>query len=410
MKVRYRNDLYGNYMLIEIPENEDTNQYTFKMLRRNKIEGVLSCKERMEDGKSYLYVDISNKKNMLQEYEEKEMQLEDMILIFQKLIQILEELRKYLLGESMVIMNPGYIFKDIESNDLYVLLLPWKTENRNFRDLAEFFLEKINHKDENGVNAAYLFYRQQNQPQFSIYQFLSILEKESILKRQKTKNNVSTQTKKADFLEENEKDNNQNISFQDSFDTQIWNGNEENINYGYKDKKKIKIALIFLFLLFLIISFLPIITSIVKMSCISLALLFLIIFFVVSFGQEKEVVKQEPPIEEIEMKETIFFDSYEKEECLKLQWKEKGRKKQFVLESFPCTIGKMKEEVSLVISDISVSRVHCKFIKKDNKICIMDLNSTNGTLLNGLPLKNGEIQEIEKNDKILIGKVEVNVV
>ena len=29
---------------------------------------------------------------------------------------------------------------------------------------------------------------------------------------------------------------------------------------------------------------------------------------------------------------------------------------------------------------------------------------------NGLPVKNGEIQEIEKNDKILIGKVEVNVV
>lgn len=408
MKVRYRNDLYGNYMLIEIPEDIDTNQYTFKMLRRNKIEGVLSCKERMEDGKFYLYVDISNKKSMIQEYEEKEMQLEDMILIFQKLIQILEELRKYLLGESMVIMNPGYIFKDIENNDLYVLLLPWKMEDRNFHDLAEFFLEKINHKDENGVNAAYLFYRQQNQPQFSVYQFLSILEKESILKRQKIKNTVPTQTRKAEVLEENQKDSHQNISFQDSFDTKIWN--EENINYGHKDKKKIKIALIFLFLLFLVISFLPIITSILKMSCIALALLFLIIFFVVSFEKEKEAVKKELPIEEIEMKETIFFDSYEKEECLKLQWKEKGRRKQFVLENFPCTIGKMKEEVSLVIADISVSRVHCKFIKKENKICIMDLNSTNGTFLNGLPVKNGEIQEIEKNDKILIGKVEVNVV
>ena len=233
MKVRYRNDLYGNYMLIEIPENVDTNQYTFKMLRRNKIEGILSCKERMEDGKSYLYVDIGNKKSIIQEYEEKELQLEDMIVIFQKLIQILEELRKYLLGESMVVMNPGYIFKDIETDDLYVLLLPWETKNRNFRDLAEFFLEKINHKDENGVNAAYLFYRQQNQPQFSVYQFLSILEKESILKRQKTKNTVTVQTRNADVLEETEKKKNQNMSFQDSFDTQTWN--EEKVNFDYKE-------------------------------------------------------------------------------------------------------------------------------------------------------------------------------
>lgn len=408
MKVRYRNDLYGNYMLIEIPENVDTNQYTFKMLRRNKIEGILSCKERMEDGKSYLYVDIGNKKSIIQEYEEKELQLEDMIVIFQKLIQILEELRKYLLGESMVVMNPGYIFKDIETDDLYVLLLPWETKNRNFRDLAEFFLEKINHKDENGVNAAYLFYRQQNQPQFSVYQFLSILEKESILKRQKTKNTVTVQTRNADVLEETEKNKNQNVSFQDSFDTQIWN--EEKVNFDYKDKKKIKIVLLFLILLFLIISFLPVTTSILKISCIAFALLSLIVFFAISLGKEKEAATKEVSIEEIEMKETIFFDSYEKEECLKLQWKEKGRKKQFVLENLPCTIGKMKEEVSLVISDISVSRVHCKFIKKENKICIMDLNSTNGTFLNGLPVKNGEIQEIEKNDKILIGKVEVNVV
>lgn len=121
----------------------------------------------------------------------------------------------------------------------------------------------------------------------------------------------------------------------------------------------------------------------------------------------KEEIRQEM---EIDVGETIFFDTYESDENLKLQWKERGRKKQFILKEFPCIVGKMKEEVSLVISDISVSRVHCKFIKKDNKICIIDLNSTNGTFLNGLPLKNGEIQEIEKNDEILIGKVTVDVV
>ena len=79
MKVRYRNDLYGNYMQIEIPENTDTNLYPFKMLMKNKISGVLSCKERMEDGKAYLYVDIEGKRSLLQEYQEKEWQLEDMV-------------------------------------------------------------------------------------------------------------------------------------------------------------------------------------------------------------------------------------------------------------------------------------------------------------------------------------------
>ena len=146
MKVRYRNDLYGNYMMIEIPENTDTNLYPFKMLMKNKISGVLSCQKRMEDGKGYLYVDIEGKRNLQQEYQEKEWQLEDMITFFQEMTCILEEVRSYLLHENMVIMDPEFIFRDLENNNLYVLILPWFSEEKKLHKLAEFFLEKINHK------------------------------------------------------------------------------------------------------------------------------------------------------------------------------------------------------------------------------------------------------------------------
>ena len=64
----------------------------------------------------------------------------------------------------------------------------------------------------------------------------------------------------------------------------------------------------------------------------------------------------------------------------------------------------------MLINDISVSRVHCQLVKKENRIAIMDLNSTNGTAVNGIPISSGEIIEIEKNDEILIGKVKVLVV
>ena len=70
----------------------------------------------------------------------------------------------------------------------------------------------------------------------------------------------------------------------------------------------------------------------------------------------------------------------------------------------------MKEEVSLCISDVSVSRIHCKFVEKEGRPAILDMNSTNGTFLNGLPVKAGEILEIEKNDEIHLGKVTLHVV
>lgn len=417
MEVRYRNDLYGNYMLIEIPEIMDTNQYSFKMLEKNRIPGVLSGKERREDGKGYWYIDVSQKRNLVQEYKDKEMQLEDMIEIFQQITPVLEELRTYLLSEAMVIMDPEYIFRDLEDHRLHLMILPWNTEEKTLHKLAEFFLEKINNKDENGVNAAYLFYRQQSQSHFSLYHFLPVLEKESILKRQKIKEKGEQQKGRIEAKEEISKEKNEYI-WQESVLDEC-----EKDTVSKKElrnvKKRASITALLLSAAFLGISFLPIVNTAMSISCMALSLLLFIIFLAATLYKDKNKEKVrvtekkgETSAQEIDIgtKETVFFDSFESEEYLKLQWKERGRKKQFVLKDFPCTAGKMKEDVDMYISDISVSRIHCRFVEQENKVCIMDLNSTNGTFLNGLPLKNGEILEIEKNDEILIGKVMVNVV
>lgn len=419
MKVKYRNDLFGNYILIEIPKGEDTNQYSYRMLERNHITGVLNCREQMEDGKSYWYADISKKRNLVQEFQDKELQLEDMIAIFQQITPIVEELRNYLLNEKMAVMNPEYIYKDLENDNLAILILPWIQEENTIHKLAEFFLEKMNHRDENGVNASYLFYRQQSQEQFLWHSFLPVLEKESILKRQKRKVRDSLESVKCNI-------NDENIA-------EVWNGknvkNTEELSLEKKEeevpdkniKKGKRTAVIITLLtaiLFFILSILPNVNYAMRISVLSLSVLFFILFLCLILSKRKKAEKKQIYMEEdtiikhetdIGMKETVFFNACE-EECLKLKWKEKGRQKQFVLKKFPCTVGKMKEEVSVVISDLSVSRIHCRFIEKDNKVCVMDLNSTNGTFLNGLPIKNGEILEIEKNDEIHIGKVKVSVV
>ena len=404
-------------MLISIPNDEDSNKYSFKVLDKNKIQGVLSGKERKEDGEGYWYVDISKKRTLIQEYQEKEMQLEDMIDIFQQLIPILEELRNYLLNESMVVLEPEYIFRDLDDQKLYILILPWKREERNLQKLAEFFLEKVNHRDENGVNAAYLFYRQQSQQHFSLYHFLPVLEKESILKRQKEKENEINQRYETDYREGGLKEREEKMidkSIVDDFDSKGYIKKDENERKG-----KFYILILFFSFLCLIFGILPIMSSMIRMSCLAFSILLFVVFMFITIRKSKhrkslskEEQKELISIQKVDIgtKETVFFDSFENDEYLKLQWKERGRKKQFILKEFPCTIGKMKDDTNLCIADISVSRIHCRFVERDNKVCIMDLNSTNGTFLNGLPLKSGEILEIEKNDEILIGKVKINVV
>ena len=414
MEVRYRNDLYGNYILIEIPGDIDSSQYSFKMLEKNKIPGVLCCKVRMEDGQEYWYADISKKRSLLQEYRDKEMHLEDMTFLFQQISVVLEELRTYLINENLVVMNPEYIYQDLEDGRLSVLVVPWNLEEKTIQKFAEFFLEKMNHKDENGVNAAYHFYRQQSQHNFSFDQFLSILEKENILKRQKLNEAENREwnpypESSFEYLEDRE------VKEKNSFLTDRTKKTEEETIS--KDGRRF-VVLFLVAVAFLSFSFLPMTNVFLKISCRAFSILFFVFSFVTFLVKGKTKIKKE--IEELEeiptqevdigIKETVFFDSCDNEEYLKLQWKERGRKKQFVLKDFPCTVGKMKEEVSLCISDISVSRIHCKFVEKEGKPAILDMNSTNGTFLNGLPVKTGEILEIEKNDEILLGKVTLHVV
>lgn len=415
MEVRYRNDLYGNYILVEIPSYVDSGQYSLKMLEKNKIPGVLSCKVRMEDGQEYWYADISKKKSLLQEYKDKEMQLEEMTLLFQQISSVLEELRIYLINESMVVLNPEYIYQDLEDGRLSMLVVPWDLGEKTIQKLAEFFLEKMNHKDENGVNAAYHFYRQQSQDNFSLGQFLSVLEKENILKRQKIKEketNIGSQYSDKGFVEIKYKEDIEKASWEE----ELKNRTEESaLGEGVKSRKIY--LLLLLSMVFVMFGFLPRLNLFLQFSCRAFSVLLFVIFIIMLMVKNKStkesmVKSEEHLMQEIDigMKETVFFDSCNDEEYLKLQWKEKGRRKQFVLKEFPCTVGKMKEEVSLCIGDISVSRIHCKFVQKEGKTAIVDMNSTNGTFLNGLPVKTGEILEIEKNDEILLGKVTLHVV
>jgi len=236
----------------------------------------------------------------------------------------------------------------------------------------------MNQRDEHGINAAYLFYKQQSQPNFSLYQFLPAIERENILKRQKRKEEMYQP-------EDREEKTGLEISFpvreeEEAGEAKALFPEAEKIK-GKKEK--------------------------------GLKGLWNRIF-----GKKKEAVvefdyslgdySQERQEEFGDCQETVFFES--QEEGWKLQWKERGRTKTAALVSLPVTVGKIREEVSIVMTDSSVSRVHCRFVEQDGGIAIVDMNSTNGTVLNGMRLRPGEIMGIAKNDEILIGKVRALVV
>ena len=76
------------------------------------------------------------------------------------------------------------------------------------------------------------------------------------------------------------------------------------------------------------------------------------------------------------------------------------------LSRLPCTVGRMSRFSDYTVEDTSVSGMHVRFGGTPEQITVEDLNSANGTYLNGERLRPGETQTLCRGDELRIGRLE----
>lgn len=79
---------------------------------------------------------------------------------------------------------------------------------------------------------------------------------------------------------------------------------------------------------------------------------------------------------------------------------DKDNYKYINLSSFPFLVGKNKKVVNHYFHNNTISRIHSRFEKKGDDIYLVDLNSLNGTFINGDRLAGNQPYKISKGDKI----------
>jgi len=86
----------------------------------------------------------------------------------------------------------------------------------------------------------------------------------------------------------------------------------------------------------------------------------------------------------------------------RISWKEEGVDKEILVTGTGLTIGRSTQN-DLVITDLAASRFHCKFLPEDAALKLVDLDSTNGTFLNGERVVGNHL--IQNGDKVRIGEM-----
>ena len=81
-----------------------------------------------------------------------------------------------------------------------------------------------------------------------------------------------------------------------------------------------------------------------------------------------------------------------------------GREVNISLDRLPMTVGKLANVSDFVIDDAAVSKMHARFEEHDGRIYVRDLNSTNGTVRNGVLLGVNQSVALEPGDRIRFGR------
>lgn len=442
MKAEYKRDMNHNYLILYGEKDINTDSYQVRMLVGNIIPSLLKCRIQGVDGKFMVYFDITSKQAVSTLYEEKKLGNEDLRLIFGGFVRVMEEAAEYLINPAQLVLKPQYIFADCEKKELFFCLMPGydKDIKEQFQLLTEYILPKIDHEDSEAVILGYGVYRRTMENSFHLEHI-----KEELYRKQNNKEEIKTETEK----------DSREISVQETGEESLMQSSGMSENFWREEKTEKtdshklfgkKVAVFVLILLALAGVTMAISGGYLPHQDISVLLGIVlagmggIMLAVLIIRKAKNVYKQpqresrekpqlsekfvRPPVNEIlqegsddtikmmmekkslhkekdeDFGETVVLSAGVVSGPASLVSREPGELAPIYLQEELTVIGKLENACDAVIDLPTVSRIHAKIRKREEEYYLSDMNSRNGTIVNGRLLLPEEEYRLQEEDEV----------
>lgn len=442
MKAEYKRDMNHNYLILYGEKDINTDSYQVRMLVGNIIPSLLKCRIQGVDGKFMMYFDITSKQAVSTLYEEKKLGNEDLRLIFGGFVRVMEEAAEYLINPAQLVLKPQYIFADCEKKELFFCLMPGydKDIKEQFQLLTEYILPKIDHEDSEAVILGYSVYRRTIENSFHLEHI-----KEELYRKQNNKEEIKTETEK----------DSREISVQETGEESLMQSSGMSENFWREEKTEKtdshklfgkKVAVFVLILLALAGVTMAISGGYLPHQDISVLLGVVlagmggIMLAVLIIRKAKDVYKQpqreskekpqlsekfvRPPVNEIlqegsddsiktmmekkslhrereeDFGETVVLSAGVVSGPASLVSREPGELAPIYLQEELTVIGKLENACDAVIDLPTVSRIHAKIRKREEEYYLSDMNSRNGTIVNGRLLLPEEEYRLQEEDEV----------
>ena len=353
------------YLKTEYTGEDD---YRLKMLAINNPGNIVPIQLRVEDGKTYVFFNISDYQNMLITDGAYKYRQRDYDEIFDSIERVCVSMEEYLLPFEDIYLGPDNIFKKKgPKHELVFLYLPGSGAAGHTRDLVEFFLDTADYTDEGAVKSVYSLYQKTREKGFDLNALRESIRElssgEDIFRPVKSepvrpeREPISPEI----VYEANE------VTEKVTPKTELY-GMVKNVGSYIKNKILKNQA------------------PLKEQAAYTAA------------AQKEYVSRAEDTFKtELLSATTIRGGIYA------LRSKSSGMKDILILE-YPYFIG--KEKADHEIDDASISRYHARIDKDGDAFFITDLNSTNGTFLNRMRLRPFEKTELKEGDSVIFSHCE----
>ena len=447
MRAEYKRDMNHNYLILYGEDEINTDSYQVRMLVGNVIPSLLKCRIQGMDGRFLVYFDITSKQALSVLYEEKKMGVEDLRLIFGGFVKAMEDAAEYLMNPGQFIISPEYIYTDIEKQEIYFCMMPGyeKDIKEQFQFLTEYILPKIDHQDQDAVILGYGVYKRAMEDSFHLEHI-----KEELYK---TQGQQGTTTTKAEQMktESEQRQESEDFNLEEEGFWENEEINQEFVRDGEKSKRLSlpqKTGVIVLAAILLcgiaaitLMGYLPYLETGTILGIIIVLVACVMLFVYVSkikkkpgaLRQGREEERDKPkgitgkvPTDQTDQSqntiksvvkstnkpvakssqlhadygETVVLSAGAVYGPASLVSKEPGELATIYINEDLTVIGKLETACDAVISLPTVSRIHAKIRKKEDAYYLTDMNSRNGTAVNGRLLLPDEEYRLEPEDEV----------
>lgn len=183
MKTSYQRELKRNYLIVEMEKSDTREEPPFeqKMLEQNQIDGILHFQVRQKDEEIRFFYEITSKQPLSRLLEGQTIQAEQIRALVLGIARSLDHMEQYLLSEKNVLLDPEYLYVDPESLKVWLCLVPGLECDfpEDYSRFLEYLLGKVDHRDKESVVLAYGLYQETRKENYGMADILRLAQQKS---------------------------------------------------------------------------------------------------------------------------------------------------------------------------------------------------------------------------------------